>query len=121
MRAGRIHEAESIIVRMRSMSDSESNLCFAATKGLFEFKKNHVATGRKAYLDVMAECQKQGNLLLYMKAHLNLALAEVEASTPEAENTVHAALAVSEGSTYPDITLLRQQILKRVKQGARRG
>ena len=120
LRAGRIDEAEKIIVKMNAIGDASNDLCFSATKGLFEFKRSRFDIGRRAYNEVMERCRRNNDLRLFLKAYLNLALAEIESSTSEAEKTSRIALSLSEGTKYPDIVLLRKEIMDKLPKKTKR-
>lgn len=116
LRADRVKEAERFLAKLIIHSESENYIYKLATKGLFEFKKKHVESGRQLYFNVFKLCKQSKKYDLFVKAFLNLALAEIEASTAEAEKTTEAALATSEKFDSPDIKLLRQQVLGKFKK-----
>ncbi len=112
LRAGRVREAENLIGKIKAGINSEYGIYCLATRGLFEFKKNNIHIGRRLYFEVIEKCQREHNHDLHAKAYLSLALTEIEASTPEAKETIEKAIAASNKISSPDITLLRQQVLK---------
>lgn len=59
--------------------------------------------------------KQRGARDLIAKAKLNLALAELEASTLEAVKVVQDAIFSSEDFNQPDIKLLRQQVFKKLE------
>ena len=115
LRAGRIPEAEDALKRWR-MAESEGEEVFIlATEGLLEFKKGNLGAGRTLYHKAMSLSKKNQDNYRFAKAYLNLALAEVEESTPDAIKVVAEAFKVSDGIIYPDIVFLRKQILGRIQ------
>jgi len=112
LRAGRVEDAEEAF-RKYNQDDDEMKIFYIATKGLLEFKKGNLAEGRNLYSEAMKLCKQKGDRDLAAKAHLNLALAEIEASTHEADKAVHLAISSSENSKDPDVELLRRQVFEK--------
>jgi tetratricopeptide (TPR) repeat protein len=116
LKAGRVEEAEENFKNSKQRENDEEKIFYLATKGLLEFKKGNVASGRSLYSEAIKLCKQKDERDLAVKAYLNLALAELEASTHESIKTVRLAISVSKNYNDPDIVLLRQQIFNNLEK-----
>jgi tetratricopeptide (TPR) repeat protein len=118
LRAGRIEEGQRALERWAQTDvDKDNDAFYLATAGLLMFKTNNVPEGRKLYLDAIAKCKELGSPHLVGKAYLNMALAEIEASTPEALKTASIALNLSNGDIHPDVRSLQEELISKTKRG----
>jgi len=108
LRAGHVEEASEYIDKLKK--EMASDLFCRATVGLYEFKTKNVAEGRKAYLDVIGQFRQKGADVLQGQALLNLAMAELDASTVEAKMIAFKALESTKSFKSPDIILLRNLV-----------
>jgi hypothetical protein len=102
--------AEPILNSIHGSIPERQKACLLATSGLLNFKKGRLEEGRSLYIKSIELCKRINDLNLATKASLHLALAELEAKSPEAETFARQALAMSQNSSPPDILTLREQI-----------
>lgn len=116
LRAGRLDGAREAFKRWTDANvDRKNDVFYLATEGLLMFKRGNASEGRKLYFEAISKCKEQGIEKLIGKAHLNLALAEVEQKTFEAATAVSKALELSTGDILPDIRSLRQELIEKTK------
>ena len=119
LRAGEIEKAEleiqkiEHVIRLRQPEDQY--LFCLATKGLLDYKKGNIASGRAAYIAVIDAARKKKELDVLAKASLNMALAELEASRTPPMHYIESAIAVSENSNMPDIRAIRNLVMDKIK------
>jgi tetratricopeptide (TPR) repeat protein len=110
LQAGKIDEAEEEFEAYEKVNDNSDYVFYLATKGLLEFKKGHYDEGRKYYSESMEKCRLINETELMIRAALNLAIAEVEAGTPNSVKVASSAVQFSRGYNNPDIIIKRQQL-----------
>lgn len=95
----------------KDISDYD-RIFYYATKGLLEFKKRNVSTGRQLYNDSIELSQRMNEIILSKKALLNLAIAEFESKNQEAILFAKKVIEYVKNSTLPDIRILVERLEK---------
>lgn len=115
LRAGKVEEASKYVNKLQVKNGTDIDLYCQATLGLYKFLSKNVGAGRQDYLDVMKQFKQEKKEELYAEALLNLALAELDASTAEAKISAIKSLEATEIIKSPTIILLRRLVQGRVE------
>lgn len=110
LRAGKVEEAGKYINKLKVKNGTDADLYCQATLGLYKFANKNTAAGRLDYLDVINQFKQARKYDLQAEALLNLALAELDASTVEARVTAVKSLEMTEMMKAPTIFLLRKLV-----------
>ncbi|MCK4359096.1 MAG: hypothetical protein KAW92_10235 [Candidatus Cloacimonetes bacterium] len=116
IKAGKINDAQKLSNKYPKYLENDNKVFFLATKGLLEFKKGNINQGRELYQESIQLCKKNNYTKLYVKAYLNLALAEAESVTKKSKETIEIALKLSKNINEPDIFFIRKKIKKLFKK-----
>lgn len=116
LRSGDTVGAGEYIKRIYSKDGTISDLIALATKGLYEYKTNNIAKGREDYIETIQKLRQQGEPILQASALLNMAMAELDASTTESREFAKQALSNTEGVKVPDVQLVRKIVQRKLEQ-----
>lgn len=107
-----VSNAELILDSFPKDISDYDRIFYYATKGLLEFKKRNVSTGRQLYNDSIELSQRMNEIILSKKALLNLAIAEFESKNQEAILFAKKVIEYVKNSTLPDIRILVERLEK---------
>lgn len=115
---GQLYDAEKKLEALSELAKGNDILFYYANRGLLEFKKGKIGYGREFYGKALKKCEGLSDTRLKEQAYLNLALAEIEANTPESQKLAQEYLELSYGSIHPSTILLRYRLIKIIKSMA---
>ena len=99
---GRVDEAIKIFNEIGSIAD-ETRPTFLATEGLLNFRSGRVDSGRRLYLDAIAQARRKGDRRTEALATLHLAREELLAGTEKAVESLAAAAKACEGIEWLEV------------------
>lgn len=116
LRAGNTVSASKYIKKLYPQNEAvtENDLIALATVGLYEIKVNNIARGREYYTEVIRKFKQKGRSALQAEAMLNLAMAELDASTSEAKAIAMKALSNTERVQAPSVLLVREIVRRKL-------